>query len=927
MIAKCHERSEIEKELANRVSVSSHQLFLGKLAKEISTVQSDIESKTLILNKKKGLLAEAQSMGFFARTLKKIPSPEQLTDEINRINNSLSVLNNELQNKTIEYGRQQHESRRTSELQNRLKLLNFSPKTVEKQNSDVLSKIEKCREKIKIFDENIHEFNEKINEVETAMQKIKADFPEDIERIAFRYSDLKELIEKYVKQKDSLTETTTSKRIFIENFFDQVKTLCNIEFLGADPRDLIESLDRYTKRLANELLNFNLKETKENLNALNCMVTSLLSEIDELNNALAVIEREIILKAKVICTTLTKAYLSDTIQERRFDTVILDEASMASIPALWAATLMSDNNVVIVGDFRQLPPIVLSNNALAKKWIGSDIFERSGVKEQYDQKCAPEYFIPLYMQYRMHPDIADVANRYYGGVLETPIYNNRSQESLEFNNWYYNQFEEKSPIILVNTEGLNAWVTSVSKGSQSSRLNFLSATLSVNIAEQMLSKFLLDNVTKDNKILIISPYRPHAKLVDLLIKDTHSIEDIVRSGTVHSFQGSEADVVILDLVVDEPHFRVNLFINTPEIREQMRRLFNVSITRAKFKLIIIGDFKYCLSKGKNSELGDLLRFLLDDRKFPVIDAVNLVPNLHDKSLKAQDIAIGGVLESTTERLIVTQELFYKYLFSDLKSAKYEITIYSPFITSSRLAYILPQLQAAVERGVMVYIITKTLQERNENELPVYRDLEKTLSIVGANVIHKLRMHEKLVFIDENIVWTGSLNPLSFSSTQEIMERRQNREVHKHYRDALRLTELIECVGKPESKCPICSSEMIAVEGSNEPYFWKCINDDDCRFTRGIDQRYPMNGELTCANCGSTVEFAYRKEKPCWRCTNDKRHHQKLYKSHLKLPKMKKKIPKVELTKVIKYLDATYPPKKEQKNKLNKSCEQPTLFQG
>jgi hypothetical protein len=597
---------------------------------------------------------------------------------------------------------------------------------------------------------------------------------------------------------------------------------------------------------------------------------------------------------------------------------------MAPIPALWASTLMSDNNVVIVGDFKQLPPIVLSDSKMAKKWIGSDIFELSGVKVKYQKGYSPEYFCILDEQYRMEPAIAEIANHFsYDGNLKSPITSNRKQQKLEFDTWYDDGLGTESPIVLLDTGSLNAWVTSVSRGSQTSRLNFLSAVLSVNLAERIISNYRTDEANNNTKVLIISPYRPHTKLVDLLIKNSLKLDEVVRAGTVHSFQGSEADVVIFDLVADEPHFKVNLFMHSPEIKEQMKRLFNVCITRAKFKLLIIGDFKYCISKGKNSELADLLRYLMP--KFPIINAKEVAPkSLYKKTMSAQQLTVGGPIDTTTESFVVTQESFYKYLLNDLKSARYEITIYSPFITKDRLAFLLPHLQAAIEEGVVVFIITKSLLDRNKNEVDSYREIEEHLSKIGAIVIHKMRMHEKLVFIDDDIVWTGSLNPLSFSNTQEIMERRKNITIQKDYKSLLMFSELIEFVGKPESKCPICGLEMIAAEGNDNPYYWRCVT-ANC-FTRSIDQKYPMNGELTCTSCSSPVEFGYWGEKPCWRCTNNKHHHQKLYRSHLKLPKMEKKISKKEMKKVQNYLDSTYPEKLAHgKKKNSKLYEQSSMF--
>ncbi len=193
----------------------------------------------------------------------------------------------------------------------------------------------------------------------------------------------------------------------------------------------------------------------------------------------------------------------------------------------------------------------------------------------------------------MLPEIAQVANLFYDeslkSVFKTP---EQFKDYKNFSEWYIKDWPYDSPVNLIDTGPLNAWVTSVVKNGNSSRLNFLSATVAVDISQQLFSSSLEKRTEGTSKrILIISPYRAHAKLVDLLLKSHANIQDEIVAGTAHSFQGSEADVVIFDMVVDEPHFRVNLFI--PMLDEQIKCLLNVALTRAKFRLFILGDFDYC----------------------------------------------------------------------------------------------------------------------------------------------------------------------------------------------------------------------------------------------------------------------------------------------------------------------------------------------
>jgi len=660
--------------------------------------------------------------------------------------------------------------------------------------------------------------------------------------------------------------------------------------------EMLSLLSRIHQTIADQHKTTDVPALNQKIESLRPEIEALAQEIEKINTLLAQVERSVIAGASVIGATLTKVYLSDDIQARRFDTVILDEASMAPIPALWAAARLSDNNLIIVGDFKQLPPIVLSPKERTKKWLGRDIFEVLGVKELWQKRKPPDYFIALNEQRRMLPEIAEVANLFYDGLLRTSPESPKGLD--QFSNWYNAKWKHDSPVVLVDTGSLNAWVTSVVKGGNSSRLNFLSATAAVDLAEQLLMQERAEREEGSPKrILIIAPYRAHAKLVSLLLRENRQLRDEVIAGTAHSLQGSEADAVIFDLVADEPHWRVNLFM--PELDETLIPLLNVGLTRAKFRLFILGDFSYCKRKGKKAFLGKtLLPFLM--RRFPLVDASQLLPEgLAARAAEAQMIMMGGAIEPGSERLGITQDDFFRLLPTDLHRAKARIIIFSPFMTQTGVDRLKPQLQAAADRGVAIFIITKAHSERNKSDLPQIRQLEAQLSSINAVVLHKKGMHEKFVFIDDDIRWLGSLNPLSFSNTQEFMERLKSPAVLKENFQTLRVNDLLSVHGKPESKCPICGGEMIASEGAKEPFYWRCVK-DNC-FTRSIDQPYPVDGLLACAACNAPVRFGYWDKYPHWRCTANKWHRQKIRKSHLGLPRMVDLIPKQERKKVRKLL--------------------------
>ena len=133
-----------------------------------------------------------------------------------------------------------------------------------------------------------------------------------------------------------------------------------------------------------------------------------------------------------------------------------------------------------------------------------------------------------------------------------------------------------------------------------SRLNSFSAAVDVALAFKCLEKFIENKLYEDKdqagtKVLIVAPYKPHVTLVNKMIENEYrkwkipaEYYNLVRAGTIHSFQGSEADIVIFDLVVDEPHYKVGLFMQDQKISESARKMFNVAVTRAKFKLYVVG---------------------------------------------------------------------------------------------------------------------------------------------------------------------------------------------------------------------------------------------------------------------------------------------------------------------------------------------------
>lgn len=587
---------------------------------------------------------------------------------------------------------------------------------------------------------------------------------------------------------------------------------------------------------------------------------------------------------------------------------------MAPIPAIWVAASTATENAVVVGDFRQLPPIVISENDLPRKWLGRDVFEVAGLDEVPDSSGCR---VDLLEQHRMHPKISAIPNKliYKGRLVDAQGMERQGEDKLAA--WYRGDWGHDHPVLLVDTGSVGAWVTSVSRGARASRLNFLSATICVDLAGRLLRQDRVELADGElRRVLIACPYRPHARLLKLLVDEEGLSRDVL-AGTAHSFQGSEADVVILDLVNDEPHWRVALFM--PDHDEAARRLLNVTLTRARRRLIVVGDFEYIQRQAKRAFVGkDLVPFLLSE--YPRVDARDTVPvGLAARAARAQSKLVGGRVEANADRLVVSQEAFYPVLQDDLGKARQRIVIYSAFLTWERVGQLAAELRSAAERGVRVYVVTKARGDRGRRELSTYQRLEKALVDWGIIVLHKRRMHEKLVLIDDEITWVGSLNPLSFSNTQEIMERRHSRHVAADYARTLLLDQLLAGYEDGNPICPICGSEVVASEGADDPFYWTCV-EEDC-YSRSVDQPPLREGVIVCANCGGPVEFGEWGGKPVWRCKNNARHRQRIARTHVRLPKMRQLIPKRQLKK----FEQSVPTKKTKRRKTERRDGQTTIF--
>ena len=293
-------------------------------------------------------------------------------------------------------------------------------------------------------------------------------------------------------------------------------------------------------------------------------------DVDELHNTIKDLENNIIHdivdKSDVILSTNSSAAL-EAIEKTKFNIAIVDEASQATIPSV-LIPIAKAQKFVLAGDHKQLPPTIISSKAHE---LEDTLFEE--LINKYPDKSAL-----LNTQYRMNQLLMEFPNsEFYNSKLDSAetvkdivitdiIEENKLSETEKFK--IEDQLlSDKQPLIFVDTSEIDKNGEKKLKDSKSI----------INLAEAETTLEIVDFYQKlgidDKDIGIISPYADQVSL----LKNKTDIE----VKTVDGFQGREKEIIIISTVRSNDKGKIGFL-------SDLRRL-NVALTRAKRKLIIIGN--------------------------------------------------------------------------------------------------------------------------------------------------------------------------------------------------------------------------------------------------------------------------------------------------------------------------------------------------
>jgi len=569
------------KEHKDWIEVEIHHKVINELFKlipnikdEINLVQNKInQSKDLkqIFNKElNNLIAEKQKYD----ELILIPSHNKTLVDISPINNELSLINK----KSETYLSLSRNILQMNELQTQIPEIEYMQQL---KNSIRSMKFSIMGKKVSSF------FSKTSNKV---LEKLKQEYEknrkylDEVSELQKKYVHLKKICEKEFNRiypsgngnpdKDTVNLEFRAYKIIEDKYLPVLKEheILNMKRRTSEGNQevykiYVDSLNRKIDLLDVKIKSLNTEiyiqiNHRENLHR---QYVNLLSSLDfykkNVEKLIKVIIPDILNEADLIATTAVSSCHS-FLDDINFDVMIMDEATqVASFMAL--LPLLKCKKFILVGDNRQLQPIEEED---ISKEMNLSIFNR--LFEIY-----PEASTFLSIQYRMHKSIAQIANEiFYEGKLRTS--EEVAERTLNLKDSKNQFLNPKIPVVFIDTSKVEYYEDEVGSGC----LN----TKEAKYVAYVVSLFIKEGI-KTEDIGVVTPYVKQKILIEEFLKDIE-IKD-VEVDTVHKFQGREKDIIIISFARSKkysfPQYKLKFIEN--------ETLINVAITRAKKKLILLGN--------------------------------------------------------------------------------------------------------------------------------------------------------------------------------------------------------------------------------------------------------------------------------------------------------------------------------------------------
>lgn len=483
--------------------------------------------------------------------------------------------------------------------------------------------------------------------------------------------------------------------------------------------------------------------------------------------------------------------------------------SAATVPEVLLAAAKARLTVVLLGDFLQLGPVLpreirRSDRPDVQQWLLQDCFGIGGITTAENATQHPGCAV-LDAQYRFGPDLTALANLGpYAGTLRMGYPRPRNPEDPE--------------IVVIDTDGLD----------DLGIVRRLGPSKGWWPAGSLLARVLAQHhLTEGGTVGVIAPYASQVEATLEALRDAEGTTQQLGAevGTAHRFQGREFSVVIFDLVEDDRGdgwvSRGRLDGNDWEC--EGARLFNVGATRAIRRLYLIGSGRKVRTAPNGTGLA-AVRAMLQNGQAYLTPATELLTPIGAQPAVEPDPLVQELAQVLAEYVRVVaihdEHSFYEALRKDLAGATSSVWIWAPW-TTNRLGEVLPLLQDAVQRGVKVTVLVRGDHDQTMRHPTAQAWLQRLTEAV-PRVVRVHDMHQKIVIIDERVVFQGSLNPLSHHRTRDVMVVQQG----QHFARKLLSHEHAHQFADPPTACGQCAQPTVELfrSGSkrlNFAWYWRC----------------------------------------------------------------------------------------------------------
>ncbi|MDQ1151528.1 AAA domain-containing protein [Sphingobacterium zeae] len=347
-----------------------------------------------------------------------------------------------------------------------------------------------------------------------------------------------------VKVSEHLQELTLDAKI------DRHPANKDIKILQKQVRAYTEMAQKYKRSFG--------KAEREQRKALFDEAHRIRKEVDQIQDF---ISADVLDKSQVITATLVGSN-HEVIRNRGYETVIIDEAAQALEPACWIPILKA-HRLVLAGDHNQLSPTVKSSK-IAGHGLSHTLFEKL-----VDHN--PQLVSLLDIQYRMNEQIMQYPSvALYDGLL-------KADSAVA----HWTIAGDSEPVLFIDTAGAGFEETEIDGAIfNSGEAHFLTSHLNGHIGAWTASLSIEESLT----IGVIAPYRRQVLLLQEIFEGEGGLKpfaDLIKIQTIDSFQGQEKDIIYISLTRSNAEQQIGFL-------SDVRRM-NVAMTRAKKKLVVIGD--------------------------------------------------------------------------------------------------------------------------------------------------------------------------------------------------------------------------------------------------------------------------------------------------------------------------------------------------